>query len=106
VLARGLTRTGDASAALMAAGRAAELRPGDASAREALADALWLAGRDAEAFADFSQLAVKLTGMDRARVVAKARALYRQRAGWLGRLIAALPPLFALAIRRRWLVLR
>ncbi len=106
VLARGLTRIGDVSAALRAAVRAAELRPGDRSAREALADALWLAARAAEAFAEFSQLAVELTGVDRARVVAKARALYRQRAGWLGQLIATLPPLFALAIRRGWVALR
>lgn len=106
VLARGLTRIGDASAALTAAARAAELRPGDTSAREALADALWLAGRDAEAFADFAALAAALVGSDRVRLTAKARALYRQRAGRLGRLIAALPPLFAFALRRGWLALR
>ncbi len=106
VLARGLTRVGDASAALAAATRALEQRPGDALALETLADALWLASRLAEAFDRFSQLAVELSGVDRARVVAKARSLYRQRAGWLGRLVARLPPVFGWALRRGWLALR
>jgi hypothetical protein len=35
--------------------------------------------------------------------VAKARKLYRQRAGWAGRLLVAVPPLFAAAFRRGWL---
>jgi hypothetical protein len=36
-------------------------------------------------------------------VISKARALYRQRAGWFGRLIAAVPPLFGLAFRNGWI---
>jgi hypothetical protein len=32
----------------------------------------------------------------------KARTLYRQHAGVAGRLLAALPPVFDLALRRGW----
>jgi tetratricopeptide (TPR) repeat protein len=101
-LARGLIRTGD-PAALPAATRASDLRPGDASAREAAADALWLAGREPAAFDELTRLALELTGRDRERVLAKARSLYRQRAGWLGRSLASSPSVFAFALRRGWL---
>ena len=105
-LARGLTRTGDARGALQAATAAASLRPGDAVAREALADARWLADDDAGAFAEFRALAGELQGPDRARVVTKARELYRQHAGWLGRLLAGIGPLFEAAFMRGWIGLR
>jgi tetratricopeptide (TPR) repeat protein len=104
-LARGLIHLGDV-AALAAATRASALRPGDPSAREATADALWLASRESAAFDEFAGLASELTGRDRARVIAKARSLYRQRAGWLGRLVAASPPVFDFALRRGWLGVR
>jgi hypothetical protein len=39
-------------------------------------------------------------------VVAKARALYRRRAGMLGRLVAGWPPLFDLAMRSGWISVR
>lgn len=102
-LARGLIHLGDAPAALPAAARASELRPGDAAAREALADALWLAGREPAAFDGFRALADELSGRDLERVLAKARSLYRQRAGWLGRLLTSAPAIFAFALRRGWL---
>lgn len=105
-LARGLVHLGDAAAALPAATRASSLRPGDATAREALADALWLAAREPAAFDEFSALAGELSGTDRERVVAKARSLYRQRAGWLGRLLASSRGSFAFALRRGWLRVR
>ena len=101
-LARGLVRIGD-PAALPAALRASELRPGDATAREVVGDALWLAGRQAAAFDEFTRLTNELSGRDRERVLAKARALYRERAGWVGRLIASIPVIFAFALRRGWL---
>lgn len=102
-LARGLVRTGDARGAVQAASAAADLRPGDLAARETLADARWLAGEAAPAFAEFGALARDLTDDDRRRVTDKARALYRQRAGWVGRLLAAVPPLFGLALRNGWI---
>lgn len=105
-LARGLIRLGDASGALRAATRASGLRPGEVTSREAMADALWLADRGAMAFDEFSALAAVLSGRDRARVLDKARALYRQRAAWLGRLVASSPRTFAFALRRGWLTLR
>jgi Flp pilus assembly protein TadD len=101
-LAQALTRTGDARGAYQAARRATELLPGDVDAREALADALWLADEDAAAFAEFRALAMELGGRARARVVSKARRLYRQHAGWPGRAIAAVGPLFRLALDRGW----
>jgi tetratricopeptide (TPR) repeat protein len=101
-LARALTRVGDGSGALAAATIAAELLPGDARAREALADARWLTQQDAAALADLRGLAVELTGADRARVISKARALYRQRAGIAGRLLAGWPWLFGQALRAGW----
>lgn len=105
-LARGLIRLGDAAGALPAARRATDLRPGDAVGRETLADALWLAEQEPDAFGEFRALAAELQGDDRLRVLAKARALYRSQAGWLGRLIASLPPLFAFALGRGWLSVR
>ena len=101
-LARGLVRLGQAREALTAAGRAVELRPADRAARESLADALWLAERRSDAFRILAALARELSGAERGRVTAKARALYRQRASWLGRLLAAIPPLFGVALRRGW----
>jgi tetratricopeptide (TPR) repeat protein len=105
-LARGLVRLGDAASALPAAQRASDLRPSDASGREALADALWLAARGPAAFDEFKALAGELSGRDRERILAKARSLYRQRAGWLGRLVAGSASTFAVAFRRGWLNLR
>jgi len=102
-LAQALARTGDARGAFQAATRATELLPGDPAAREALADAHWLADQDAAAFTEFRALAGDLGGADRHRVVAKARTLYRQHAGWLGRLVGAIGPLFELAFNRGWL---
>lgn len=102
-LARALTRTGDVRGAFQAASRAAALLPGDPGAREALADAHWLADEDAAAFAEFRALAAELGGGDRSRVVAKARSIYRQHAGWPGRVVAAIGPLFELALGRGWL---
>ena len=51
----------------------------------------------------YRALAGSLTGDSRDRVLRKARGLYRQGAGWLGRRVAAVPPLFALALRLGWL---
>ena len=103
ILAQALARTGDAGGALRAASRAAELLHGDTEAREALADALWLADRDGAAFDEFRALAGEVSGADRERVLGKARALYRQRAGPIGKAVAALRPLFDLAFARGWL---
>ena len=105
-LARGLIHLGDAAAALPAASRASDLRPGDATAREALADALWLSAREPAAFDEFLALANELVGRDRERVLAKARSLYRQRAGWLGRALVSAPPIFEFALRHGWLRVR
>lgn len=102
-LAQALARTGDAHGALQAASRAVELLPGEPDAREALADALWLADRDAPAFDGFRAVAAEVSGADRDRVLGKARALYRQRASLIGRAISAVPPLFDLAFERGWL---
>ncbi len=102
-LAQGLARTGDVRGAFQAATRAAELLPGDPTAREALADAHWLADEDAAAFTEFRALLDEVEGTDRARVLRKARTLYRQHAGVLGRLVAAIRPLFDLALGRGWL---
>ncbi|MDH4335291.1 MAG: tetratricopeptide repeat protein, partial [Chloroflexota bacterium] len=102
-LARALIRLGDSPAALMAASRAAELRPTNPEVREALADALWLADRPSQAFVAFGSLAGELRGADRARATAKAREVYRMHAGWAGRLVASIRPLFAVVLRRGWL---
>jgi tetratricopeptide (TPR) repeat protein len=102
-LAHALARTGDARGALRAATLAGELLPGDAAAREALADAHWLADQDTAAFAEYAALARELEARDRRRIVAKARTLYRQRAGLGGRLVALIGPAFAFAFERGWL---
>lgn len=101
-LAQALARTGDARGAFQAATRAAKLLPGDPAAREALADSEWLANQDAAAYREFRALAHELDPEGSRRVVRKARTLYRQHAGWLGRWLAAIPPLFELAFRRGW----
>lgn len=105
-LSHALARTGDARGAFQAATVAAELMPGNPAAREALADAHWLADEDAAAFAEYRALAAELEGHERRRVVAKARTLYRQRAGLGGRLLAAIGPAFAFAFERGWLRVR
>jgi tetratricopeptide (TPR) repeat protein len=102
-LSNALARTGDARGAYQAAVAAAELLPGDPGAREAVADASWLADEDAAAFSEYRALASDATGADRDRVVGKARTLYRQHAGLGGRLLAAIEPLFRLALGRGWL---
>jgi tetratricopeptide (TPR) repeat protein len=105
-LARALTRVGDGSGALSAATIAAELLPADPRAREALADARWLAQQDAAAFAMFRALAGELTAADRDRVITKARALYRRRAGPLGRLLTGWGWFFGHALRAGWISVR
>jgi Flp pilus assembly protein TadD len=105
-LARALLRQGESVGALRAATAAAELRPGDLAARETLADARWLADRDATAFAEFRALASQLSGADRERVLAKARSLYAQHAGFWGRVVLAVPGLFPFALERGWLNVR
>jgi Flp pilus assembly protein TadD len=102
-LSQALSRTGDARGAFQAATLATELLPGDHSAREALADAHYLAGQEAAAFNEFRALANELSGRDRDRVVSKARALYRRQAGLLGRLVAGIGPAFELAFGNGWL---
>ncbi|HEX2883916.1 MAG TPA: tetratricopeptide repeat protein [Candidatus Limnocylindria bacterium] len=102
-LSQALARVGDARGAFQAATRAVELLPDEPAAREALADAHWLADQDAAAFREFRALADELDGADRARVVDKARTLYRQHAGWAGRLVAGIDPVFEAAFARGWL---
>lgn len=102
-LSQALARSGDARGAFQAATVATRLLPGDPEAREALADAHWLSDEDAVAFAEFRALVDELGPQDRARVMRKARTLYRQRAGWTGRIVAGVGPLFSLAFRRGWL---
>ena len=102
-LSQALARTGDVRGAFGAATAAVELLPDDSGAREALADAHWLADEDAAAFDEFRSLATELEGTARDRVVRKARTLYRQHAGWGGRLLAAIGPVFAMALERGWL---
>jgi predicted Zn-dependent protease len=102
-LAQALTRTGDARGAFQAATLATELLPGDPAAREALADAHWLAGEEAAAFDEFRALANELRDRDRDRIVRKARSLYRSRAGALGRLLAGIGPAFELAFANGWI---
>jgi len=98
-LAHGLLRAGQAVPALEAAERAVGLTPGDPRAREAEADARWLAGDESGALAAYAALAREAVGGVREGAVDKARALYRSRAGWGGRLLAALRPLFGAALR-------
>jgi len=102
-LSQALARTGDPRGAFQAATLANDLLPGDPAAREALADAHWLADQDAAAFDEFRSLLGELEGQDRERVLAKARRLWRQHAGLVGRLVAAVGPLFRLAFSRGWL---
>lgn len=102
-LSQGLARTGDARGALQAATTATDLLPGDQAAREALADAHWLADQDAAAFTEYRALSNELSGGERDRVTAKARMLYRQHAGLLGRLLAGIGPLFDLGFRSGWI---
>lgn len=102
-LAQALARTGDARGALQAAARAVDLLPAEPAAREALADALWLADRDAEAFDEFHALAGEVSGAARDRVLGKARRLYGQHAGPVGRVILRIGPLFGVAFGRGWL---
>lgn len=102
-LAQALTRTGDARGALQSAGRAMKLLSSDPAAREALADAMWLADRDVEAFDEFRALSGETSGADRDRVVGKARTLYGQQPGPVRHAIAAVGPLFRLAFGRGWL---
>jgi hypothetical protein len=75
------------------------LSPGDPEAREVEADARWLAGDESGALAAYAALAREEEGGVRGGAVEKARALYRSRAGLGGRLLAALRPLFAAALR-------
>ncbi len=102
-LSRALIRTGDARAALQAATLAAELLRGAAAAREALADARWLAGDPNAALNEYRSLVASAGAGDRERVVAKARRLASQRGSWPSRLLAAVPPLFSLALRAGWI---
>lgn len=105
-LAHGLLRAGQAHPALEAAQRAVALAGGDPRAREAEADARWLAGDESGALVAYSALAREEVGEVRHAAVDKARALYRSRAGVVGRLLAALRPLFAAALRRGRLRIR
>jgi len=102
-LSQALARTGDARGAFQAATLAAQLLPNDPAAREALADARWLADEDAAAFAEYRALSAELRDEERDRVVVKARTLYRQHAGLPGRLVTAMGPVFDLAFSRGWL---
>jgi len=102
-LSHALARTGDTRGALQAAARATDLLPNDLAAREALADAQWLNDDGPAAFAEYGALARALGGSDRGRLVRKARSLYRQRSGMVGRLLAAIPGLFSLALGRDWI---
>ena len=102
-LSNALARTGDARGAYQAATAASDLLPGDPAAREALADASWLADDDAAAFDEYRALASEAEGPDRDRLLGKARALYRQHAGLGGRMLAAIGPVFRLALGRGWL---
>jgi tetratricopeptide (TPR) repeat protein len=105
-LATALVRTGDAAGAMAAAAAAQQLAPDDLHVRETAADARWLAGDSGGAFLEFSELAKRLSGSARDRVVEKARRLYRSRAGSGGRLVAGWPSLFRLALRNGWLHIR
>jgi len=59
------------------------------------ADALWLGGYEAQALAAYAELA--RDGHDES--VEHARTLYRSRAGFGGRALAAVRPLFAALLR-------
>lgn len=98
-LARGLLRAGQATPALAAAERAVALAPENGEARETVADAHWLAGAEAEALEAYAALARTGDPTVAGRAVDKARSLYRSRAGFGGRLLATIGPLFAAALR-------
>lgn len=98
-LTRGLLRVGQALPALEAAERAMALAPDDPRAREAQADARWLAGDEPGALAGYAALAREGDGVIRDEAVEKARRLYRSRAGVIGRLLTAVRPLFAVLLR-------
>lgn len=102
-LARGLLRAGQAGPGLEAAARAVALAPSDPLARQAEADARWLVGDEVGALLAYAALANEPTDAVRRRAVDRARALYRSRAGFGGRGLAAVEPLFAAALRRGWL---
>ena len=105
-LSQALARTGDAAGAFRAAGAASRLLAGAVDAREALADARWLSDSDAAAFTDYRELVHELRGDDRARVLTKARRLWAQHAGWAGRLLVRIGPLFDLVFSRGWIRIR
>ena len=105
-LALALIRRGYADGALRAAIVASELLPGDAHAREVLADSRTLAGQHAAAFGDYRSLAAEASGADRERVVAKALGIYRARGGVFARLLAAVPRIFELLFLRGRLSVR
>src|SRR5919108_1855039 len=98
-LSRALARVGDARGAFTAAGAATRLLGGLPEAREALADALWLADEDRRAFDEFRALALEARGADRARVTQKARTLYRQSGGLGPRPLPGITPLFEIGFR-------
>ncbi|HET9498583.1 MAG TPA: tetratricopeptide repeat protein [Candidatus Limnocylindria bacterium] len=98
-LTRGLLRAGQATLALEAAERSVALSSNDGAVREALADAQWLAGDEAAALAGYAALARDSDRELAGKAVDKGRSLYRSRAGVGGRLLAAVPPLFAVALR-------
>jgi tetratricopeptide (TPR) repeat protein len=98
-LTRALLRAGQATLALEAAERVVALAPEDGAARETLADAQWLAGEETAALAGYAALARTAEDTLADRAVEKARSLYRSRAGFGGRMLAAMRPLFAAALR-------
>jgi tetratricopeptide (TPR) repeat protein len=98
-LARGLLKAGQATPALAAAERAVALDPTSGRAGETLADAHWLIGDEQTALDGYAALARGTDAALAARAVAKARDLYRSRAGVGGRLLAAVRPLFAASLR-------
>jgi tetratricopeptide (TPR) repeat protein len=98
-LTRGLLRAGQATLALEAAERAVVLAPADMGARLLLADARWLAADEPGALAAYGVIAREATGELANEAVEKARALYRSRAKFGGRLLAAVRPVFAARLR-------
>jgi len=99
-LAQALVRAGDAHSAVEAAERAHALGPEDVEGLEVLADAQWLAGDLEGALASYVAAMTAESGSEIERsVVDKARALYRSRAGFGGRALATVRPLFAALLR-------
>jgi predicted Zn-dependent protease len=109
-LSQALARTGNAAGSLAAALRASALLPGDRAAREALADARWLAGERAAAFSELRALAVELGGpgqaADRRRIEEKVLVLYGQHARGLSRLLLHWPALLRVVLRIGWIGVR